>query len=130
MGLFVVAGRVTTLEGVTTVRVTVLLGLFVVVVSVLEEETFVPELFADVGFVDEKFVAEDSVLEVVTLVVGTETPVLVGRALMSVGLLAAGFVSVRAPVIIGVVGVAEVEVLLPPLLKELPAPVVPPASPS
>lgn len=39
VGLVGVAGRVTTLEGVTTVRVTVLLGLLVVVVFVLEEVT-------------------------------------------------------------------------------------------
>lgn len=74
-----VAGRVTTLEGVTTVRVTVPLGLLVVVVSVLEEETFVLGVFdEEAGFVTVKLEVEDSALAVVALVVGTETPVFVG----------------------------------------------------
>ena len=74
-----VAGRVTTLEGVTTVRVTVPLGLLVVVVSVLEEETFVLGTFdEEAGFVTVKLEVEDSALAVVALVVGTETPVFVG----------------------------------------------------
>ena len=72
-GLVVVAGRVTTLEGVTTVRVTVLLGLPVLEASVLEEETLALGLFDEVGFTTEMFELEDSVLEVVT-VVGVETP--------------------------------------------------------
>jgi hypothetical protein len=79
VGLVVVAGRVTTLEGVTTVRVTVPLGLLVVVVSVLEEETFVLGVFdEEAGFVTVKLEVEDSALAVVALVVGTETPVFVG----------------------------------------------------
>lgn len=79
VGLVVVAGRVTTLEGVTTVRVTVPLGLLVVVVSVLEEETFVLGTFdEEAGFVTVKLEVEDSALAVVALVVGTETPVFVG----------------------------------------------------
>lgn len=73
VGLVVVAGRVTTLEGVTTVRVTVLLGLPVLEASVLEEETLALGLFDEVGFTTEMFELEDSVLEVVT-VVGVETP--------------------------------------------------------
>lgn len=73
VGLVVVAGRVTTLEGVTTVRVTVLLGLPVLEASVLEEETSVLGLFDEVGFTTVMFELEDSVLEVVT-VVGVETP--------------------------------------------------------
>ena len=73
VGLVVVAGRVTTLEGVTTVRVTVLLGLPVLEASVLEEETLALGLFDEVGFITEMFELEDSVLEVVT-VVGVETP--------------------------------------------------------
>ena len=79
VGLVVVAGRVTTLEGVTTVRVTVPLGLLVAVVSVLEEETFVLGVFdEEAGFVTVKLEVEDSVLAVVAVVVGTETPVFVG----------------------------------------------------
>ena len=79
VGLVVVAGRVTTLEGVTTVRVTVPLGLLVVVVSVLEEETFVLGVFdEEAGFVTVKLEVEDSALAVVAVVVGTETPVFVG----------------------------------------------------
>ena len=73
VGLVVVAGRVTTLEGVTTVRVTVLLGLPVLEASVLEEETLALGLFDEVGFTTEMFELEDSVLEVVT-VVRVETP--------------------------------------------------------
>jgi hypothetical protein len=121
----VVAGRVTTLEGVTTVRVTVLLGLLVVDPSVLEEDTFVPGLLEDEGFTTEMFEVEDSDLEADTLV-GTETPGVDGWTVISVGF-EMGFASVRAPVTIEV---GVVEELVPPLLKELPVPVVPLASPS
>lgn len=85
-----VAGRVVTLEGVTTVRVTVPLGLdvaeaglvVVVGVTVLEVVTVVVvvgfvvlELFGFVGFVAVKSEVEAGVLEELTLlVVGVEEP--------------------------------------------------------
>lgn len=127
-----VAGRVVTLEGVTTVRVTVPLGLdvaeagLVVVagVTVLEEVTVV----VVVGFVAVKSEVEAGVLEVLTLLeVGVEVVELMGCAVTSVGLFRP-LVSVRAPVtvgVLGVTGVAGVELELLLLLKELPVPVVP-----
>ena len=122
-GLVIVAGRVVTLEGVTTVRVTVpLLGLgtwvgltTLVGASVLEVVT----LETEAGLVTPELLVE-----------GVETPELTGCAVISVGFFAPG-ASVRAPVTIGLVGFVGVDgviVLLPPLLKELPAPVVPLAS--
>ena len=94
VGRVVVVGRVFELEGVTTVRVTVLLGLVVVVaglevvvgVTVRDEVTVVVvvgfvelELFEVVGFEAEKSDVEVVVLEVVTLLVaGLETPELTG----------------------------------------------------
>lgn len=58
-----------------------------------------------------------------------ETPELTGLTVTLDGLFTLG-ASVRAPVIVGVfgaIGVEGVALGLPPLLKELPAPVVPPA---
>ena len=115
VGLVVVAGRVVTLDGVTTVRVTVPFGLVVVVVGL-------------------EIIAGPSVLEVETFVVVVGLVMVLslddaGLAEISVGLFKPE-ASVREPVIVGEVGFAgeiEVELLLPPLLKELPAPVVPPA---
>ena len=74
------------MEGVTTVRVTVLLGFVVVGVTVRDEVTVVVvvgfvvlELFGVVGVEAEKSDAEAGVLEVVTLLVaGMETPELTG----------------------------------------------------
>lgn len=145
VGLVVVAGRVVTLEGVTTVRVTVPLGLdvaeaglvVVVGVTVLDVVTVVVVvgfvvlgLLGVVGFVTVKSEVEAGVLEVLTLlVVGVEVVELMGWAVTSVGLFRP-LVSVRAPVtvgVLGVIGVAGVELLLPELLKELPVPVAPPA---
>ena len=146
VGRVVVVGRVFELEGVTTVRVTVPLG-FVVVAVGLEDVAGVTvrdvvtvvvgfvvlELFGVVGSEAEKFDVEAGVLEVVTLLVaGLEPPELTGCAETSEGLFKP-VASVRAPVTVGLVGViwvAGVELLLPPLLKELPVPVVPPASSS
>ena len=79
-------GRVFELEGVTTVRVTVLLGFVVVGVTVRDEVTVVVvvgfvvlELFGVVGVEAEKSDVEVGVLEVVTLLVaGMETPELTG----------------------------------------------------
>ena len=79
-------GRVVELEGVTTVRVTVLLGFVVVGVTVRDEVTVVVvvgfvvlELFGVVGVEAEKSDVEVGVLEVVTLLVaGMETPELTG----------------------------------------------------
>ena len=148
-GLVVVVERVFVLEGVTTVRVTVLLGFVVVVVvvglevvvgvTVREEVTVVVVvgfvvlvLFGFAGFVAEKSEDDAGVLEVVTLlveglVVLELTPELTGWAVISVGLFMP-VASVRAPVTVGDFGVArvvEVELLLPLLWEELPAPVVP-----
>ena len=83
VGRVVVVGRVFELVGVTTVRVTVLLGFVVVGVTVRDEVTVVVvvgfvvlELF---GVEAEKSDAEAGVLEVVTLLVaGMETPELTG----------------------------------------------------
>lgn len=143
VGRVVVVGRALELEGVTTVRVTVPLGLdvaeaglvVVVGVTVLEEVTVVVVvgfvvlgLLGVVGSEAEKFDVEAGVLEVVTLLVaGLETPELTGCAVISEGLFKLE-ASVRAPVtvgVVGVIGVAGVELGLPPLLKELPVPVVP-----
>ena len=145
-GLVVAGLEVLLLEGVTTVRVTVELGHVVVVVAglvvvvgvtVLEEVTVVVVvgfvvlgLLGVVGSEAEKFDVEAGVLEVVTLLVaGLETPELTGCAVISEGLFKLE-ASVRAPVtvgVVGVIGVAGVELGLPPLLKELPVRVVPPA---
>lgn len=124
-GLVVVAGRVVTLEGVTTVRVTVPLGLLVVVVAGL-----VTVVVVVVGLLT--VAAGASVLEVETLVVvvGLVVPELLGEISVGLDVIAA---SVRAPVIVGVFGVVGFvgvvgDELLPPLLSmALPAPVVPPA---
>ena len=139
-GLVVVAGRVVTLEGVTTVRVTVLCGWVVVagrvvVVVVAGLETLV--LLEDVGVVvlvvgrEVLFVAGTSVLEVVAVVlVGLLVAVLpvvgvvleeVGCMLMFDGLASEAVLlkSAREPVTTGLL------VLPPPLSKELPVPVVP-----
>ena len=86
VGRAVVDGRVVELEGVTTVRVTVLLGFVVVGVTVRDEVTVVVvvgfvvlELFGVVGVEAEKSDVEVGVLEVVTLLVaGMETPELTG----------------------------------------------------
>ena len=86
VGRVVVDGRVFELEGVTTVRVTVLLGFVVVGVTVRDEVTVVVvvgfvvlELFGVVGVEAEKSDVEVGVLEVVTLLVaGMETPELTG----------------------------------------------------
>lgn len=133
-------GRVFELEGVTTVRVTVPLGLVLddgLVVTVRDEVTVVVvvgfvvvEPFEVAGFVAEKSEVELGVLEVlVLLVLGVETPGLAGWTVISAGLFKPE-VSVRVSLtdgVVGFMGVAGVELLLPPLLKELPAPVVPPA---
>ncbi len=141
------------LEGVTTVRVTVELGLVVVVVaglvvvvvvgrvvvagvvvvgrvvvaglaSVLAEETLVTGLDVVVVVVAGLLVVA-SVLEVeMSVAVGLVVPVEVGPAVIFVGLFTVP-ASVRAPV---TVGLPVAEVLLPLLLKELPVPVVPAAS--
>ena len=89
VGLVVVAGRVVTLDGVTTVRVTVPVGLVVVVAGL-------------------EIVAGPSVLDVETLVVEVGLVMVVllddaGVAVTSVGLFKPE-VSVRGPVIVGVVG--------------------------
>lgn len=86
VGRVVVVGRVFELVGVTTVRVTVLLGFVVVGVTVRDEVTVVVvvgfvvlELFGVVGVEAEKSDVEVGVLEVVTLLVaGMETPELTG----------------------------------------------------
>ena len=86
VGRVVVDGRVFELVGVTTVRVTVLLGFVVVGVTVRDEVTVVVvvgfvvlELFGVVGVEAEKSDVEVGVLEVVTLLVaGMETPELTG----------------------------------------------------
>lgn len=86
VGRVEVDGRVFELEGVTTVRVTVLLGFVVVGVTVRDEVTVVVvvgfvvlELFGVVGVEAEKSDVEVGVLEVVTLLVaGMETPELTG----------------------------------------------------
>lgn len=116
VGLVVVAGRVVTLEGVTTVRVTVLLGLLVVEVAGLEVVVVV------IGLV---LLAGASVLEVVTLELAVGLVVLellgtAGCAVTSAGLDVIE-ASVRAPVTTGLI----VEGCVPPLLEELPEPVVP-----
>lgn len=91
-GLVVVVGRVFVLEGVTTVRVTVPLGLAVVEdgfevvegVTVREEVTVVvgfvvPELFGVAGLATVKSEEEAGVLDVLTLlVVGVEVLELIG----------------------------------------------------
>ena len=133
------------MEGVTTVRVTVPLGFVVGVVglevvvgvTVREDVTVVVvvgvvvlELFGVTGFVVVKSEEDAGVREVLLLlVIGVEVPELTGWAVTPLGLFKPE-VSVRAPVTVGEVGlagVAGVELLLPLLLKELPAPVVPPA---
>ena len=140
VGRVVVVGRVFELEGVTTVRVTVPLGLVLddgLVVTVRDEVTVVVvvgvvvvEPFEVAGFVAEKSEVELGVLEVlVLLVLGVETPELAGWTVISAGLFKPE-VSVRVSLtdgVVGFMGVAGVELLPPPLLKELPAPVVPPA---
>lgn len=94
VGWGVVVGRVFVFEGVTTVRVTVVLGFVVGVVglevevgvTVRDEVTVVVvvgfvvlELFGVVGVEAEKSDEEAGVLEVVTLLVtGLETPELTG----------------------------------------------------
>lgn len=152
-GLVVAGLEVLLLEGVTTVRVTVELGLVVVVVaglvvvvvvgrvvvagvvvvgrvvvaglaSVLAEETLVTGLDVVVVVVAGLLVVA-SVLEVeMSVAVGLVVPVEVGPAVIFVGLFTVP-ASVRAPV---TVGLPVAEVLLPLLLKELPVPVVPAAS--
>ena len=152
-GLVVAGLEVLLLEGVTTVRVTVELGLVVVVVaglvvvvvvgrvvvagvvvvgrvvvaglaSVLAEETLVTGLDVVVVVVAGLLVVV-SVLEVeMSVAAGLVVPVEVGPAVMFVGLFTVP-ASVRAPV---TVGLPVAEVLLPLLLKELPVPVVPAAS--
>lgn len=136
----VLAGRVVTLEGVTTVRVTVLdgwvveeeagvvvaAGRVIVVVVVAPAGRVLPVVA--VASVRAEFTVEEFGLMSVVLLAGfTVVPVFTGFAWMSVGLDAL-LISVREPFTTLLLAIVEELLLLDPLLlNELPPPVVPAA---